>query len=133
MSKPNDDEIEKRIVKIMAQPNHYDYPEPQWVMNEYHYKNAVCPLCGAKCLRLGGYHQHYTLKHAPDNNRQKAKRIIKALRKEFRQEGKVELADQIARKVSLEFAGGGRPGHLIDPWVDVARPILYKLLPRRNV
>ena len=130
MSKPSDDELEKRIVKIMSLPNHYDYPEPQWVMNEYGYKNAVCPKCGAKCLRLGGYHQHYTVKHVPNNNRQKAKRIIKTLRKEFRQEGKIELAVEIERKVRLALQGVHAPGVLVMPWEQIARPILYKLLPR---
>jgi hypothetical protein len=33
----------------------------------------------------------------------------------------------IASEVSLEFAAGGRyPGHIIDPWTDVVRPIIYK-------
>lgn len=41
-------------------------------------------------------------------------------------EAVVKFAYEIQKKVKLEFEGGGRyQGHLIDPWVDVARPIIY--------
>jgi mannose/cellobiose epimerase-like protein (N-acyl-D-glucosamine 2-epimerase family) len=37
-----------------------------------------------------------------------------------------EFCTDIQRKVRLEFEGGGRyPGHLIEPWTDVVRPIIY--------
>lgn len=133
MSKPNDDELEKRIVKIMAMSNHYDAPAPISKKTEYGYYRQHCPVCDQGCLGLKGYHTHWVLKHRPEANRQKAKKIIKAMRKQFREEGKVELAEQIARKVDLAFKGVHPPDIIVMPWEQIARPILYKLLPRRNV
>lgn len=38
-----------------------------------------------------------------------------------------EFAADIQRKVDLEYQAGGRyPGHIIEPWSDVVRPIINK-------
>lgn len=42
---------------------------------------------------------------------------------------KSDMADDILRKVKLEYAGGGRyPGHIIMPWEEIVRPYLIKQL-----
>lgn len=39
------------------------------------------------------------------------------------------FCQEIADKIRLEYQARGRyPGHIIDPWIDVARPIIYKAL-----
>lgn len=41
----------------------------------------------------------------------------------------VEFCQKIDDKVRLEFEAGGRyPGHLIEPWQDVVRPMIYAKL-----
>lgn len=38
-----------------------------------------------------------------------------------------KFAADIQRKVDLEYRAGGRyPGHLIEPWADIVRPIINK-------
>lgn len=75
-----DEPLERRISRILAEPNHYDYPKPESFKSRYGYMKDRCPACGHECLKRGGYKKHYTLVHAPDMNRIKAKKIIKAVR-----------------------------------------------------
>jgi len=75
-----DEALEKRIVKIMATPARYAYPDPIRGRSEYGYDYHECPKCGHHCLIRGGYAKHYAHAHAPDQKRQIAKRIIKAVR-----------------------------------------------------
>lgn len=54
------------------------------------------------------------------------KALLSQATQEAAEEAVQEFCIEIQRKVQLEFDAGGRyPGHLIDPWVDVARPIIY--------
>lgn len=76
----SDEALEKRIVRIMASPARYDYPEPRRVRTQWGYDKFECPVCGHLCLINRGYPKHYTARHAPDRKRQIAKRIIKAVR-----------------------------------------------------
>lgn len=81
MSKRTDEALERRIVKLMATPNHYDYPAPIIYESQYGYDRAKCPEPGCDYDGfVNGYNGHYTHVHRPDANRQKAKRIIKAVR-----------------------------------------------------
>lgn len=74
-----DKELEKHISRLLARPNTYDYPQPKLYMSDYGYKRARCPDCGADTL-VAGFNSHYTKVHRPDNDRQKAKAIIQAVR-----------------------------------------------------
>lgn len=77
--------LEKRINREWAVPNRYEgFPDPIIVELEtdsgWKYDRALCPVKGCKYEGLAhGFNQHYARTHAPDQWRQKAKRIIKAV------------------------------------------------------
>lgn len=84
----SDIELEKRIGKEWAIPNRYtNFPEPLLVTMKskynpnWEYIRALCPvkLCKYEGLQHG-FNQHYARAHAPEQWRQHAKRVIKAVR-----------------------------------------------------
>lgn len=83
-----DDELEIEINRIIAfaRPNNLNIPDPiVEIRHPYGYKAHRCPVCDQYCLiRGGGYVKHYVAAHDPTKTRQKAKAIIKAVRKHDR-------------------------------------------------
>lgn len=75
-------ELEKRVGKEWAYPNRYvGFPEPRIYKTKWGYSRAKCPV--KKCKYDGfpsGFNQHYARTHAPEQWRQHAKRVIKAVR-----------------------------------------------------
>lgn len=73
--------LEKRIGKEWAVPNRYeDFPAPIVYKSQWGYNRARCPVNG--CPYDGfptGFNQHYARMHAPEQWRQHAKRVIKAV------------------------------------------------------
>jgi len=79
--------LEKRINKEWSVPNRYEgFPEPllveltsRWNPN-WTYTRALCPVNGCKYEGLKhGFNKHYARTHAPEQWRQRAKRVIKAV------------------------------------------------------
>lgn len=82
------DALEKRIGKEWAEPNRYvDFPEPIIVEfkgmphnPDWTWERALCPV--KRCTYEGlphGFNQHYARKHAPNQWRQHAKRVLKVV------------------------------------------------------
>lgn len=80
-------ELEKRIGKEWALANSYiGFPEPLLIKLEsihrenWSYTRALCPVRNCKYDGLPqGFNQHYARTHAPEQWRQHAKRVIKAV------------------------------------------------------
>lgn len=80
-------ETEKAVNRAWAVPNHYEgFPEPIIVeLTSKHnpswtYERALCPvnLCKYEGLKHG-FNQHYARAHAPEQWRQKAKRVLRTV------------------------------------------------------
>lgn len=74
--------VEKRIGKEWAVPNQYhNFPAAVVYMSDYGYKRVRCPIKDCRYDGFStGFNQHYARTHAPDQWRQKAKRVLKALK-----------------------------------------------------
>lgn len=47
-----------------------------------------------------------------------------------KEESVQDFCQRIADAVRLMYESGGRPGHIIDPWSEIVRPIVYGKLQR---
>lgn len=81
---------------------------------------------------LLGHSNWVDSQHIPSNNgsfrlsEEEAEAALARLIADREKAAVQKFAYDIQRKVKLEFEMGGRyPGHIIDPWTDVARPIIY--------
>jgi len=81
------DELEKSVNRAWAVPNTYkDFPEPiiktfkaKW-NPDWTYERAFCPVRGCRYEGLPhGFNQHYARKHATEQWRQHAKRVLKVV------------------------------------------------------
>jgi hypothetical protein len=78
-------ELEKRVNREWAVPNQYDgFPAPVLrvftTATGWEYTRAFCPVTNCPYEGLPhGFNQHYARAHAPDQWRQHAKRVIRAL------------------------------------------------------
>jgi hypothetical protein len=74
--------LKTRIGRILAAPNVYhNFPAPVVYKSRWGYNRAKCPIEGCKYDGfVVGFNQHYARMHAPDQWRQKAHHIIKAVR-----------------------------------------------------